>query len=299
MTALVLLLLGLNSGGNIVPWNHPLVWISILLSAVFLVGFVYVEKNIAIEPIIPMDQLYKRTVLAACFTNFFGSMAFMGIFFYAPIYFQIRGDSTSAAGAKLAPISLGVGLGSISVGIFMKVWGKYYWLNVFMMIILVGAFASECTMQLNTPLWPILVGFFVIGFGHSSLLTITLTAFVAAVEHRYQAVITSASYAFRSTGATIGITICSVVFQNVLSHELWDRLGNRDGAAEIIVKVRERLDYVQTLEPSWKEPVLNIYMDAIRGVFLAVTAMAILSALFSLLMREHKLHTNLARREST
>lgn len=299
VTALVLLLVGLNSGGSVVPWDHPLVWTSILLSAVLLVAFVYVESKIAIEPIIPMDQLYVRTVLSACFTNFFGSIAFLGTFFYAPIYFQIRGDSTSAAGAKLVPISVGLGLGSISVGMFMNIWGKYYWLNAFFMVILVGAFAYECTLQLDTPLWPIMVGFFVIGFGYSSILTITLSAFVAAVEHRYQAVVTSASYAFRSSGATIGITVCSVVFQNILAHEMWDQLGERDGAEEIISKVRDRLDYVKTLEPSWKEPILNIYMDAVRGVFLVVLCTATLSALISLLMREHKLHTNLARTEST
>ena len=42
---LILLLVGLNSGGNIVPWSHPLVTSSLPLSAVFLALFVYVEEK--------------------------------------------------------------------------------------------------------------------------------------------------------------------------------------------------------------------------------------------------------------
>ena len=298
VTALILLLVGLNSGGNVVSWKHPLVLVSLPLSLVFLIVFVYIEARIATEPIIPMKQLSDRTVLAACFTNWFGSMAFHGLFFYAPIYFQLRGDSTSAAGTKLVPFSLGIGLGSITVGVFMRRWGTYYWLNASMMALLIGGYIGVSGLQLNSPIWPIMVCFFVIGFAYASMLTITLTAFVAAVDHQYQAVITSASYAFRSIGSTIGITIASAVFQNILVVELWSRLGHRKSAAERISKVRDRLDYVKNLPPSWREPVLEIYGDALSSVFLVLLGLAGVTALVSLLMREHTLHTNLARRSS-
>lgn len=72
--ALVLLLLGLNSGGNTVPWNHPLVYVSLPMSLVFLLTFVYVEDRVASEPIIPIRLLANRSVLAACLTNWFMTM---------------------------------------------------------------------------------------------------------------------------------------------------------------------------------------------------------------------------------
>ena len=43
MTAIILLLLGLNSGGNTVPWNHPLIYVSIVLSLICFLIFGYVE----------------------------------------------------------------------------------------------------------------------------------------------------------------------------------------------------------------------------------------------------------------
>jgi len=76
VTTLVLLLLGLNSGGNIVPWVHPLVYVPVALSSVFLAAFIYVEDRVAKEPVIPVRLLLNRTVLAGCLTNWFASMAF-------------------------------------------------------------------------------------------------------------------------------------------------------------------------------------------------------------------------------
>jgi MFS family permease len=71
---LVLLLLGLTSGGNIVPWNHPFVLVTLALSVVALGAFVWIESRWAKEPVIPINLLLNRTVAAACLTNWFITM---------------------------------------------------------------------------------------------------------------------------------------------------------------------------------------------------------------------------------
>jgi len=128
------------------------------------------------------------------------------------------------------------------------------------------------------------------------MLTVTLIALISAVDHEHQAVITSASYAFRSTGGTIGITIASAVFQNVLKSGLWFRFGGREGADKLIPKIRDSLDEINKLPADWHDGVLDAYMDALRTVFISLFGLAVLSALTSVAMREHKLHSNLARR---
>lgn len=75
ITSLILLLLGLNSGGNVVPWTHPLVLTTLPLSLVVLVAFVWIEAKWATEPVIPVKLLLIRTVGAACLTNWFTTMA--------------------------------------------------------------------------------------------------------------------------------------------------------------------------------------------------------------------------------
>ena len=294
---LVLLLLGLNSGGNIVPWTHPLVLVSLSFSGAFLLLFIFVEARIASEPVIPVHLLLDRTVLCGCLTNWFGTISFFALLYYGPIYFQVRGLSSTQAGARLIPLSIGAALGSLGVGIITRITGRYYILTAVIEGILVLAFALVAgTFNINTPAIPPLVYFLLAGTGYGGMLTTTLLALISAVDHEHQAVITSASYAFRSTGSTIGITIASAVFQNVLKDQLWQKFGSRKGAADEISRIRDSIDEINHLPSGWKDGVLESYMSALRGVWLVTLGIGILGLLVSLGMREHVLHRNLARK---
>lgn len=293
---LVLLLLGVNSGGNIVPWTHPLVLVSLPLSAVFLLLFIYIEANVASEPVIPVRLLLDRTVLSACFTNWFSTMWQFAILFYGPIYFQVKGLSATAAGARLIPTSVGLAVGSLGSGLIMRSTGRYYILSVCSQITSLTALVIFATFQLNTPSWEAFVAFFLAGAGHCAMLTITLLALIAAVDHIHQAVITSASYAFRSTGSTIGITITSAVFQNILNMKLQSRFKDLPDSKDVIARLRDSLEEIQNLPPHLRGDAMDVYMAALKGVFVTTLGIGILSAAVSLAMREHTLHSNLARK---
>jgi predicted MFS family arabinose efflux permease len=298
VTALVLLLLGLNSGGNIVPWNHPLVYVSIPLSGVFLFLFVYVEARIASEPIIPVHLLTYQSVAAGCLTNWFMTMSMFALNFFGPIFFQVvRGISATQAGTFFIPQAIGTSLGSLGSGIVMRWTGKYRLLNVFVQLLSVLA----CSLVLgffrkNLAAAPPYIFLAMEGMAYGSMLTITLIALISAVDHKYQAVITSASYAFRSTGSSIGITIGSAVFQNLLKHGLYERFGDQPGAADEIRKIRDSAGDVSGLPSGWKAGVIESYVAALRGVWIVVLGTAVLGAVASLFIKQHVLHSNLDRR---
>ncbi|MCJ1241553.1 hypothetical protein MMC14_009558 [Varicellaria rhodocarpa] len=295
VASLVILLLGLNSGGNLVPWTHPLVLSTLPLSVVIFVLFIYIE-NRAAEPIIPVKLLLNRTVASACLTNWFMTMCVFGIIYYVPIYLQVRGMSPTQTGVRLILYSIGVAVGSVGTGILMRWSGRYYVLSVFLEATFVLSLALMSTFNSTTPNWPPYLYLFLHGIAYAGMLTVTLLALLSAVDHQYQAVITSASYAFRSTGSTIGITIASSVFQNLLKGQLWKRFGDRENAGEIIQRVRDSLDEIKYLHPGWRDGVVEAYNDALRGVFLTLLGIGILGAMVSLFMRENTLHSNLARK---
>ncbi|MCJ1364485.1 hypothetical protein MMC16_003596 [Acarospora aff. strigata] len=294
--ALVFLLVGLNSGGNQVPWTHPLVLTTIPLSFISLALFIYVEDRIASEPVIPVRLLLDRTVLSACLTNWLTTMTVYSLLFYGPIFFQIKGLTTTQAGVRLIPQALGSSLGSVGAGLIMRSTGRYALLNAAVEGIFVLACCLTTTFTLTSPAWQPFVYFTLLGFGYGGMLTVTLLALMSAVAHKHQAVITSASYAFRSTGSTIGITVASAVFQNVLKMRLWARFGDRPDAATIIGRIRDRFDEIDHLPHGWREGVMQSYMDALRSVFGTACGIAVLGAVISLAMREHVLHDNLARK---
>lgn len=243
IATLIFLLIGLNTGGNILPWTHPLVLASFPVPAFFFCIFIYVEKSHAKEPIIPLHLLLNRTVLSACLVCWIDSML------YALLLSNILRSLLSSnqaflahkAGLYLTSFSLGSAIGSISAGLIMRKTGKYYFLSIFNQAALVSAFIlASSFFSLPSPDWIPFPALFLCGFGFVGTLTVTLTALISAVDQADQAVATSASYAFRSTGGTIGITISSAVFQYLLHKKLWALLGDRPGAAEIISRLKER-----------------------------------------------------------
>jgi MFS family permease len=295
---LVLLLLGLTSGGNIVPWTHPLVLVSLSLSGVALASFVWIEARWAKEPILPVHLLLNRTVAAACLTNWFTVMVvFMGTF-YIPVFFQVKGLSTTAAGMRLVPQSIGGSIGSLGCGLIMNHTGKYKILGLSTIATFVVGVGLLSTLTFTSPEGPAFVYLFFVGMGYGGMLTVTLLATISSVSHDHQAVVTSATYAFRSTGATIGITIASAVYQNLLLTGLHQRFDGREGAEEEIQRIRNSLDELTNLPEGWKEGVFGAYEIALRGVFLTGLGIALLSVVTTSFIGEHKLHSTLSRRDS-
>lgn len=297
LVTLILLLLGLNSGGNIVPWTHPLVLVSLPLSLVGLVVFCYIEAYVASEPVIPVKLLLNRTVAAACLTNWFTTMVTFMTTFYIPIFFQVKGLSATQAGLRLIPQSLGSSLGSLGCGLIMNHTGKYKILGLTVISTFVVGTGLLATLTFNTPDWPGYVYQFLVGVGYGGMLTVTLLATISAVSHDHQAVITSATYAFRSTGSTIGVTIASAVYQNILVSSLHSKFDGRKGAADEIRRIRDSLDELKHLPQGWKEGVFESYETALRGVFLTGLGIAVLGLVCGAFMRQHTLHTSLARRD--
>lgn len=296
MSFLVVLLLGLNAGGNIVAWTDPLVLTTLPLSLVLLICFIIWEDRNA-QPIIPVRLLLHRTVFTACITNLVCTMANTTLIFYVPMYLQVLGYSPTQSGLRILFGSLGVSFSSIGCGLIMKKTGRYLALGICVLISFVAGTAMISTLDANSPSWVPFPAFIFTGAGYGGMLTVTLLACIAAVDHSQQAVITSSTYAFRSVGATLGITVASVVYQNILKASLWSRFGSEPGAAEEISRIRDDLDELKHLPVGWRDGVIASFMEAFRGVWLTTLGLAIVGLICVSLMKQHKLHSNLARRD--
>ncbi len=293
---LVLLLLGLNAGGNLVPWVHPLPLTTLPLSFVALVAFIIRESR-AKQPIIPVRLLLHRTVFTACMTNMLCVMVNMAILFYAPVYLQTRGSSATEAGLVILFGPIGISLCSVGSGLIMKKTGRYIALGIISVLLILVCVIILTTLDESSPKWLLMIGFFFLGSGHGAMLTITLLACLAAVDHSEQAVITSATYAFRSVGGTLGITVASAVYQNVLKVQLWERFGSLPGAAEEIGRIREDLDELNHLPEGWHDGVIASFMEAFRSVWFLLLGLTLLGLISISLMKQHKLHSTLSRTE--
>ncbi|KAJ3546062.1 hypothetical protein NM208_g2195 [Fusarium decemcellulare] len=167
--------------------------------------------------------------------------------FYVPIFFQVNGSSATASGLRLLPQSVGTSISSITCGYVMKRTGKYRTLGLVVIGCSVFGFIGLSTMTIDTSTAAALLYIFLVGAGYGGMLSVALLATVAAVSHDDQAVATSANYAFRSTGSTIGVTIASAVYQNLLQEGLHQRFDGREGSADVIKRIINSLDELRHL----------------------------------------------------
>ncbi|KAL8885616.1 MAG: hypothetical protein Q9215_006552 [Flavoplaca cf. flavocitrina] len=298
VSTLVLFLLGITTGGNIVPWSHPLACVPLPVSFAFLAAFLYVEAYIAREPILPLHFLRNRTILCACLTNWSFATVLYIFMFYIPIYYNILGASSTQAGNALVPIGVTLPLGSLIAGYITSRTGRYkYVLWATLVLLLIGTVANS-TDTLKTPLWLPLVYLVLVGLANGGMLVVTLVAFTSAVEVAEQALVTSLSYVFRSTGSVMGVAIGSAVYQFALERSLWSTIGSIDDAPDVIRNVKDSLEQISTLPAQLQADVRGSYMTALRAAFLTTVGFAVLAVVSGLLVKELKLHSTLTREES-
>ncbi|KAL8650581.1 MAG: hypothetical protein Q9226_005086 [Calogaya cf. arnoldii] len=297
VSSLVLFLLGITTGGNIVPWSNPLACVPLPISLVFFGAFLYVEGYVAQEPVVPLHFFRDRTILCACITNWFFNMVLYVFMFYIPIYYRVLGASSTRAGNALVPIGVTLPLGSLVAGYITSRTGRYrYVLWATLVLLLVGTIAN-CTNSLATPMW-LPIGYLVlVGLATGGMLVVTLVAFTSAVKVEEQALVTSLSYIFRSTGAVMGVAIGSAVYQWVLDSNLWSKLGSIDNAADIIQGVKDSMEKISTLPDALQTVVRGSYMVALTATFVTTVGFAAMALISGLLVKELKLHSTLTREE--
>lgn len=120
-----------------------------------------------------------------------------------------------------------------------------------------------------------------------------LMAALSSVLDNQQASVQSAGYFFRFTGMTLGMTVSTAAFQQVLKDGLWLSFGDEPGARELIASLRTDFNAVQALTPPARHIAQVSYMKALHAVFYIAVAEAIVAAIASLCMTENELPESL------
>ena len=235
--------------------HSALLALTLPLSVLTLLLFLLYESRFATEPIIPPSLLFTtdRTVPLAGLTACFVSMSTYILTFYVPLYFAVRGNSPHEIGIRLLPESVGTALGSLGTGLVTrKVRGYGVTKLVALSVFLAGAVgfavaaggpvgsavitaggdggldgstslipesAATTAATATTKIWLEELFLFLKGLGFGGMLTTMLLATLSAVRKSDGALVTGMMYAFRSTGATVGVAVAGWVFQAVLRAE--------------------------------------------------------------------------------
>ncbi|KAF7505360.1 hypothetical protein GJ744_000981 [Endocarpon pusillum] len=293
--ALALLLVGLNQEDLDAVSSHYRLEILLPLAAAAFIAFVVVELYYAQEPVISINLLKNRTILGACITSWFTSMSLYSLVFYVPLYFQLRGANTSETGVRLLPEPVGGVLGSFSSGIIMRLTGRYGVLKIVVLATWVAGATGFATISMNSSQALPELYLFLVGFGQGGNLTVMLLALLSSVKHEQQAVTTSINYAFRSTGAMLGITVTSVMFRKLLTNQFenvavppgFDSRIRTDGLGDVLRGCKHPEQATQ----KYCGHLADGYMHALHGTFLLAMSLAIAGFSAGMVTKNYQLWT--------
>ena len=246
--AVTALIMGLNLGGNVFPWKHPLVISSLFAAVVLSAVLIRYERNVT-RAVVPVELLSKDPRASIIFGNFFGSMSVNTMMFNAPLFFQaVKLASPTDSGFRLVGASIAVTVSSVGTG-FLITWSKRMKPTIIIggiCMLLGGCLAGAMNIDTSPTLAMICVSFnsFGQGFAFPSL----MVSLLATSEQSDQAVATTTLGLFRNLGSVLGVSISSWIFQNVLFYELKKHVTGVD-KTEIIQLVRRSIPSIGTLDP--------------------------------------------------
>ncbi|KIY71564.1 MFS general substrate transporter [Cylindrobasidium torrendii FP15055 ss-10] len=271
------------------PWSNPQVYGYLAASVSCMILFIAVEAYAVPEPVMPLSMLKMRTPGWVALNNFLVAVLSFSTIYTVPLYFTaflLR--SSSNAGAHLIPNSVAVAVGSLLAGWYMRKTGKYWWYQFFASSGLVIANVGLVSWNHNTPEWIYYITLIPSGFAFASVLTTTLLALFASVSRDNIPIATGVSYLFRTAGQVLGVALSSTLLQGLLASNLRARITG-ENADETIEKILDSVSVIRYLPPDIRAKATESWGIALRGVFYAQLAVAVILFLSVIPIGEHPL----------
>jgi MFS family permease len=211
------LILGLNLGGNIYPWKHPIVITSLVIAGLAGTVLIRVESR-AKRAVMPLPMLFSRPRGSLVFNNFFAAIGINTILFNAPLYFQaVKLESASLSGFRLGGPSVALTICGVSCGFIMTATGRMKWLIITGTLSMLVGSVCLTAMWDGIPAWLATLFLIPSSVGQGLSFPATSLAVLATSTQEDQAVMTSTLLLWRSLGVVMGVSFSSLILQNALT----------------------------------------------------------------------------------
>ncbi|PWY84844.1 MFS general substrate transporter [Aspergillus heteromorphus CBS 117.55] len=282
------LIMGLNLGGNVFSWSHPIVIASLVSFFIFAVLFVRYERTVE-RGVMPLSLLTQQPRAGLIFGNFFGAISINTMIFNAPLYFQaVKLASPTDSGLKLISSTLAVTTSSVAIG-FLMTWTKQLKPGIVVgaVFLLLGG-CTAASMGVDTPDWIAMVCISLSSLGQGCGFPSIMVSVLATSEQDDQAVATTTLGMWRNLGSVMGVATSSWIFQNTLLYRLEDMVTGPN-KEDVILLVRKSVQAIANLDPMHQQQVIGAYAAALRVTFLSAAVWGGIMLILLLRVRVPKL----------
>ncbi|KAH7014168.1 putative MFS multidrug transporter [Microdochium trichocladiopsis] len=280
VTTISSFLFALDRGGN-VSWSAPECYVPLIVS--FFTGalFLYVETNIAAEPVMPPSVILSPALLPVYVSSSLAFFAIIALEFTLPLYYQARaGMSPQAASLFMIPAIIAGTSCALVTGFWMRRTGQYYRALLFACAcqtvggVVVFLFSGPVREQAAA----LVVGHVVSELGVGNVVVSGLIAVISLGSDSSSALRIAAYYSLRNMGSVLGVTVVSTIIQQGLRDLLTVELAAHGVDVDKIVdEVRHSLGNLRHLEPEIADIVRRCYGQAMNRGFLLILVAAALT----------------------
>ncbi|KAH6614001.1 major facilitator superfamily domain-containing protein [Boeremia exigua] len=278
------LILGLNLGGNVYAWTHPIVVTSLSVAVVAGAALLWVEAR-AERAVMPLPMLASAPRGNLVFNNFFAALGINTVLFNAPLYFQaVKLESASVSGFRLGGPSVALTVCGVSCGFIMTATGRMKGLIVVgSLAMLVGAVCLGALWD-GVPAWVATAFLIPSSVGQGLSFPATSLAVLATSTQEDQAVMTSTLLLWRSLGVVMGVSISSLILQNALTAYLNALVTGRH-KDEIILTVRRSVRSIIDLDPKHQAQVIEAYDRSLKLTFMSAIVVFVVANILVLAIK--------------
>jgi EmrB/QacA subfamily drug resistance transporter len=283
------------------------------LGVLGLVGFVFNEKRMGDEALLPLRLFRSKTFSLGNTINFVMGIGMFGGMVSLPLYLQIvKGASATAAGLMLLPLTFGILTAAGTSGQITAKTGRYKLFPIIGFALMAGALFAFSTIGTDTPTAFTLTVMFFMGAGLGLCMQTLLLAIQNDAEPRDMGVATSSATFFRQIGGTVGTAVfLSILFSSVgdkIGNALKSAFGNPDFQAALAKPENAQFakglqggggsgvdlnntEFLKTLDPVLARPFLDGFSGAIDTVFLVGGSVVLIGFVLVWFLKEVPLST--------
>jgi EmrB/QacA subfamily drug resistance transporter len=193
-----------------------------VLGVLGLVAFVFAERHMGDEALLPLRLFRKQTFALGNVINFVLGVGMFGGMMSLPLYLQIvKGASPTQAGLMLLPMTLGIMTAAGTSGSLTAKTGRYKIFPIIGFGLMAAALFAFSTIGTDTPIAETLGIMFFMGAGLGLCMQTLLVAIQNDAEPRDMGVATSSATFFRQIGGTVG----TAVFLSILFGVVGDKIS--------------------------------------------------------------------------
>lgn len=271
----VLLLFG-TSRNEITPGGS--FWYALVFYSIIGFSWFYKWESMAKSPVIPVRLLQHQTVVKTCLNSLFAQMNYYGALYYLPFYWtSVKNDTPLEAGYRLIPTTFTACTTSVIVGYLIKKVGKYHMIHLIAggLIIIGSIFIFTQNQSYGFIMESILP--IPMRIGASMNFNVMIISMISSVSPDEQSLVSSIHYGVKSTGSTLGVSICNAImqwalgfFMNIYVINLDPPKGwNLDSLKELASKALNNpsIGFDETIPESVRNGIVSAYDSACHSVF--------------------------------